>query len=227
MTHATDEKRATERVPLPSDGGRTAKLDDSSFSSEDLTTTLSRLQMPQNVEIKAVVRDLAGLEAIAATLADSGAGELLQQHDIFFPSARGRLKMRMVNGAGQLIYYERADEAGPKTSTFEIAPVADFGAMRTTLLAALGGALGEVKKRRMLYLVGQTRVHVDRVEGLGDYMELEVCLAEGQSEAAGMAIAHELKDKLGVAEADLMTGAYTDMLAAKAAAATAAAEGSS
>jgi predicted adenylyl cyclase CyaB len=183
--------------------------------------------MPQNVEIKAVVRDLAGLEAIAATLADSGAGELLQQHDIFFPSARGRLKMRMVNGAGQLIYYERADEAGPKTSTFEIAPVADFGAMRTTLLAALGGALGEVKKRRMLYLVGQTRVHVDRVEGLGDYMELEVCLAEGQSEAAGMAIAHELKDKLGVAEADLMTGAYTDMLAAKAAAATAAAEGSS
>jgi len=226
MTHAT--KRATERVPLPSDGGRTAKLDDSSFSrSEDLTTTLSRLQMPQNVEIKAVVRDLAGLEAIAATLADSGAGELLQQHDIFFPSARGRLKMRMVNGAGQLIYYERADEAGPKTSTFEIAPVADFGAMRTTLLAALGGALGEVKKRRMLYLVGQTRVHVDRVEGLGDYMELEVCLAEGQSEAAGMAIAHELKDKLGVAEADLMTGAYTDMLAAKAAAATAAAEGSS
>jgi len=220
--------------------------------------------MPQNVEIKAVVRDLAGLEAIAATLADSGAGELLQQHDIFFPSARGRLKMRMVNGAGQLIYYERADEAGPKTSTFEIAPVADFGAMRTTLLAALGGALGEVrkrrmrflvgadtralttsassffylpttppllvcpqvKKRRMLYLVGQTRVHVDRVEGLGDYMELEVCLAEGQSEAAGMAIAHELKDKLGVAEADLMTGAYTDMLAAKAKEAAAAAEGS-
>ena len=56
--------------------------------------------MPQNVEIKAVARDLAGLEAIAATLADSGAGELLQQHDIFFPSARGRLKMRMVNGAG-------------------------------------------------------------------------------------------------------------------------------
>ena len=177
--------------------------------------------MPQNVEIKAVVRDLAGLEARAAAAADTHAGELLQQHDIFLPSAKGRLKMRLVNGVGQLIYYERADEAGPKTSTFEIAPVADFDAMRTTLVAALGAPLGEVKKRRMLYLVGQTRVHVDQVEGLGDYMELEVCLKEGQSEEDGMKIAHTLKDTLGVADADLMTGAYTDMLAAKAAAAAA------
>ena len=177
--------------------------------------------MPCNVEIKARVRDLEDLER-RATEASGGSGELLQQHDVFFHSPRGRLKLRLVNGQAQLIYYERADEAGPKTSKFSIAPVADFDAMRETLGLALGfkGPCGEVKKRRRLFLVGQTRVHVDRVEGLGDYMELEVCMREEQPAEEGERIAHDLMRTLGVAEAELVTGAYTDMLAAVAGGAT-------
>ena len=187
--------------------------------------------MPQNVEIKARVRDLAALENAAAQVADggdggdgqdgggagrpAGMGEVLEQHDVFFASPRGRLKLRMVNDRAQLIYYERADEAGPKTSTFSIAPVGDFAAMRETLGLALE-TLGEVKKRRRLYLVGQTRVHVDSVEGLGDFMELEVCMRDGQSVDEAQGIARQLMVTLGIEEADLITGAYTDMLKAKA-----------
>ena len=45
-----------------------------------------------------------------------------------------------------------------------------------TLGKALG-VKGRVKKTRLLYMVGQTRVHVDEVEGLGNFMELEVSLS--------------------------------------------------
>lgn len=165
----------------------------------------------KNVEIKAQVRDLVALEIAAAKLSRSE-GELLYQHDAFLRSPKGRLKLRWVNGCGQLIYYERADEAGPKVSTFSIAPVADFDAMRETMAQGLG-QLGEVKKRRKLFIVGQTRVHVDQVEGLGDFVELEVCMREGQTVSEGEQIAHELMGNLGISESDLITGAYTDLLA--------------
>lgn len=77
------------------------------------------------------------------------------------------------------------------------------------------GVAGEVKKERWLFMVGQTRVHCDTVEGLGRYMELEVQLEEHQSEAEGEAIAADLRVKLGVAEDDLCVGAYMDMLRAQ------------
>jgi predicted adenylyl cyclase CyaB len=74
------------------------------------------------------------------------------------------------------------------------------------------GIRGIVKKTRYLYLVGQTRVHLDDVEDLGSFMELEVMLQEGQSEAEGQAIAEDLMERLGVARSDLLEGAYMDLL---------------
>jgi len=69
-----------------------------------------------------------------------------------------------------------------------------------------------VKKTRYLYLVGQTRVHLDDVEGLGQFMELEVVMREGQSDAEGQAIAEELMSRLRVERGDLIEGAYMDLL---------------
>ena len=61
-------------------------------------------------------------------------------------------------------------------------------------------------------MVGQTRVHCDQVEGLGDFLELEVTLSEGESEEKGVQIANELMEKLGVAKDDLISGAYMDLI---------------
>ncbi|XP_031671137.1 uncharacterized protein LOC109887153 isoform X3 [Oncorhynchus kisutch] len=81
-----------------------------------------------------------------------------------------------------------------------------------TVLADSLGVKGEVRKERRLFLVGQTRVHLDSVEGLGHYMELEVVLREDQRPEEGEAIARSLMKELGVGDDSLVTGAYVDLL---------------
>ncbi|HZT56537.1 MAG TPA: CYTH domain-containing protein, partial [Burkholderiaceae bacterium] len=60
--------------------------------------------------------------------------------------------------------------------------------------------------------VGRTRVHLDRVEGLGDFLELEVVLRDDESAADGVAEAHALLRRLRVDAAQLVSGAYVDLL---------------
>lgn len=60
--------------------------------------------------------------------------------------------------------------------------------------------------------MGQTRVHVDSVEGLGDFMELEVTLKEEETVEDGEKIAEKLMGELGVQKEDLISGAYHDLL---------------
>lgn len=71
-----------------------------------------------------------------------------------------------------------------------------------------------VVKTRVLYLVGQTRVHLDSVDGLGDFLELEVVLRPGQEVADGQAVAADLMERLGIRDVDLCSTAYADMLSA-------------
>lgn len=167
--------------------------------------------MARNVEIKARVADLEAVAARAQALADRGPFEL-EQDDTFFACPDGRLKLReLAPDQGQLIYYERADVAGPKVSHYFIAPTQDPAALRDTLGRALS-VIGRVRKRRRLYRVGQTRIHLDEVEGLGSFVELEVMLAETDDVAAGEEIAAHLMHRLGVPAQDLVEGAYLDLL---------------
>ena len=71
---------------------------------------------------------------------------------------------------------------------------------------------GVVRKTRYLYLAGQTRIHLDDVEGLGQFMELEVVLRPDQTDAEGQAIAEDLMARLGIRKEDLLEGAYMDLL---------------
>ena len=167
--------------------------------------------MARNVEIKARVADLAALEAAVARLADSGP-TVIAQDDTFFHCAHGRLKLReFADGSAELIAYERPDMAGPKVSTYLRAPVADPAGLRAVLTAACG-LRGRVRKRRTLYLVGATRVHLDAVEGLGTFLELEVVLRDDQTAPHGEALARELLAAWGIAESQLLAPAYIDML---------------
>jgi adenylate cyclase class IV len=61
-------------------------------------------------------------------------------------------------------------------------------------------------------MIGQTRVHLDDVHGLGQFMELEVVMRPDQSDAEGQAIAQDLMQKLGVQHGDLLEGAYLDLI---------------
>jgi len=167
--------------------------------------------MPSNIEIKARARDFESMRARAEHLSDVPV-EVIPQVDTFFAAPRGRLKLRELQGRpAQLIHYERADQGGPKRSRYNIFQTDDPEGLKTVLGGAYG-VRGVVRKTRYLYLAGQTRIHLDDVEGLGRFMELEVVMAEGQSEAEGEAIARDLMEKLGVLPSDLLEGAYMDML---------------
>ncbi|XP_059181983.1 uncharacterized protein LOC131960726 isoform X2 [Centropristis striata] len=167
--------------------------------------------MPSNVEIKARVSDPARFGEKAAELSQSE-GTIIRQHDTFFNCSQGRLKLRdFMNESGQLIFYERPDTDGPKLSRYSISPTNDPTSLKTVLSDALG-VKGQVRKERRLFLIGQTRVHLDTVEGLGDYMELEVVMRPEQTVEEGQKVAEELMEKLGVSKESLVTGAYMDLI---------------
>ncbi|MBI3298042.1 MAG: class IV adenylate cyclase [Elusimicrobia bacterium] len=165
--------------------------------------------MARNVEVKARVSDWPGLSARAREL--WGEPQLLRQRDAFFPCPDGRLKLRLQEpGPSYLIFYRRADEAGPKASDWLGADVADGDAARRLLAAAFGEA-AFVAKTRLLFMSGRTRVHLDDVDGLGRFLELEVVLRDGEDAASGEAEARTLLSRLGVAPGDLVRGAYADL----------------
>ena len=167
--------------------------------------------MATNIEIKARIRDREAVRAAAERLSD-GPCTLLLQEDTFFHTPKGRLKLRVLGrDHAQLIYYERADAAGPKRSEYFVSTTDDPAALKAVLTPCLG-IRGVVRKRRLLYWVGHTRVHLDEVEGLGSFLELEVMLGPGQSDEDGRKIAGELMARLGIEQSDLIEGAYMDLL---------------
>jgi len=166
----------------------------------------------QNVEIKAAVGDPAALRTRVQALAEGGP-VVLDQEDTFFHCPHGRLKLRRFAHAEQaeLIAYERPDASGPKPSQYVVTPTRDPDSLSRALSMTLG-IRGVVRKRRILFIVGQTRVHLDHVERLGDFVELEVVLSDKQDAQDGAAIARRLMAELGIAEGQLIQPAYIDLL---------------
>jgi len=100
-----------------------------------------------------------------------------EQVNTHFCPARGQLKLRERSlapdhAAAELIAYVRPDTPGARRSDYQILAVPDPAALRA-LLAELLGVHVRVAKRREILLVDNVRIHLDRVEGLGDFLELE------------------------------------------------------
>ena len=170
--------------------------------------------MPRNIEIKARIASVEALLPRARAVA-GGEPVILEQDDTFFKVPHGRLKLRQfADGTAELIHYHRPDSSHAKASDYVLVPVPDAAALRQALARACG-LLGRVQKRRWLLLAGPTRIHLDRVHGLGDFMELEVVMHDGQDDAEGAAIAEVLMHSLGLAGAPRLAGAYLDLLSAK------------
>ncbi|MFM1886259.1 MAG: hypothetical protein RL026_1416 [Pseudomonadota bacterium] len=168
--------------------------------------------MGRNVEIKARIASVDGLEPRVRALADQGPFDIAQD-DSFFAASQGRLKLReFADGRGELIAYDRVDATGPRVSSYQIAATPDPAALRAVLQQALG-LTGRVRKQRRLYLSGRTRLHLDRVEGLGDFLELEVVLVEGEPFEAGEREAEALLAALDIDPSQHLAVAYVDLLA--------------
>jgi adenylate cyclase class IV len=167
--------------------------------------------MRRNVEIKARIESVESLLPRVAAISDRGPFEI-DQDDTFFLCPNGRLKLRAFSSAeGELIFYHRADSAGPKESFYVLSPTSSPDSLRDLLSLACGQA-GRVRKHRTLFLAGRTRIHLDRVEGLGHFLELEVVLEDDEPALEGARVAEALLENLGIPRSQLVEGAYLDLL---------------
>jgi predicted adenylyl cyclase CyaB len=167
--------------------------------------------MGRNVEIKARIESVEALLPRARAVADSGPTGILQD-DTFFHCPNGRLKLRAFSEAsGELIFYQRSAGTAPRECFYVISKTVSPNSLREALSLAYGQS-GRVRKHRTLFLVGKTRIHLDRVEELGDFLELEVVLSESETTESGVKVAHELLASLGISPQQLIEGAYIDLL---------------
>jgi homotetrameric cytidine deaminase len=161
-------------------------------------------ELRRNLEIKARDADPRRTLEAALALDAEDAGELTQR-DTYFGGARGRLKLReQTPGEPELIQYRRPDEQGPRASEFRVVPVAAADSLKQALDAALG-TLVVVDKRRRLLLWEGVRIHLDDVEGLGAFVELEAP-EDGDQEAK----VERLREALAIG--DPIPGSYSDLL---------------
>ncbi|MBI3911841.1 MAG: class IV adenylate cyclase [Armatimonadetes bacterium] len=167
-------------------------------------------RMPRNLEIKARCPDLDAAAAHALALGATPAG-VLRQVDTYFACRHGRLKLRETEGAdAELIAYQRPDRAAARASDYLAVPVPDAPALKTALANALG-IRAVVAKVRRLYLYRATRIHLDEVEELGRFLELETAV-EGQSDEEAAAELCAIQEALGIGTKDLLRGSYADLL---------------
>jgi len=166
----------------------------------------------ENIEIKSRLTDRAAVEQ---HLTDMGAQFIWRrrQLDVFFNVPTGYLKLRRVDGqSAELIAYVRAAGSQPRPSDYDIAP-AGYGAALERALSRSLGVRGVVSKERTLFQWHHTRVHLDEVDGLGSFLELEavareISLLEARREAE-KAIA-----LLGLDAADFLDRPYLELIEA-------------
>jgi len=177
----------------------------------------------RNVELKA--RDPHPERSLerARALGAEDRGEL-RQRDTYFAAPNGRLKLREQQpGGAELIAYDRSDAARARESRYRIVAVEDPAAVREALDAALGTVVVVDKRRHLLEWQG-VRIHLDEVEGLGAFVELEG-VADSASDLRREAdLVARLREVLEIADDAIEAAGYADLLRAGANGARPAAE---
>jgi predicted adenylyl cyclase CyaB len=165
----------------------------------------------RNIEIKASLRSLDEARAVAEGLATDRMGVLVQT-DTYFRCSTGRLKLREIEGLGaELIAYARPDQAGPKGSDYHLVKVQDPLALKQALTAALG-VRAVVCKQREVFLHDNVRIHLDKVDGLGEFLEFEAVLDAVHSDSAGQQQIEKLLEAFAIAASDLIDRSYVDLI---------------
>lgn len=132
------------------------------------------------------------------------------QEDTYYQIPEGRLKLREGNIEKNLIYYNRPDQAGAKHSKIRL--VSANEGLKEVLMAALP-VLVVVKKARKIFFIDHVKFHIDHLENLGDFVEIEVIDTTGTLGVEKMtAQLHHYQIALGIQASDLLTHSYSDML---------------
>ncbi len=165
----------------------------------------------RNIEVKLPVADPNALQQSIEQLAD-GPAETLHQTDTYFDvGPNAYLKMREENGRSTLVAYRRSRAAELRPSDIKLSVVENGPDLIETLAKAAPVIITVIKKRR-LYFQGQTRIHLDEVESLGWFLELEVVLQSDQSDQDGLDIARQLLTDLKMDQVSPCSDSYRDLL---------------
>jgi adenylate cyclase class IV len=166
----------------------------------------------KNLEVKAVTGDLARLRRVLRALGARHEPRPLDQVDSYFAVPNGRLKVRQRKGerTAELLFYLRPDARAARRSEYQKLPVSDVAGLLRLLRAMFTPGV-TVRKRRDLWLYGDARVHLDRVVGLGTFVEIEVPFT--RSIAPARAVMRTLIDRLGITPGDVLDCSYADLLA--------------
>ena len=167
-----------------------------------------------NVEIKAWC---AGHEPIRLALRNREAEFIGKDHqvDTYFKAGSGRLKLREGTIENNLIWYQREDKSGPRISHCMLYQT-EAGSVLKEMLKRAMGVMVVVDKEREIYFIGNIKVHLDRVSGLGTFLEIEAQSKAGDlSEEILYAQCSRLMDEFGIAAGDLVSESYSDLILAQ------------
>ena len=168
----------------------------------------------RNVEIKARLSNLQRARDVAVELG-AEFSETLHQRDVYFKVRKGRLKLRYLRPAyGELIYYHRSNQKNPRPSDFQICPALSPDELEQILTDALGVWI-IVTKVRELYLLNNVRIHLDAVEELGEFIELEAVMDDTHTVEQEKERVKDLMQKFGIINEDLLSVSYSDLLSEK------------
>jgi predicted adenylyl cyclase CyaB len=169
--------------------------------------------MPQNIELKVRVHSLSAMKKIADKI---GARYIatVRQKDTYYAVPDGTLKLREAAGkTPELIYYRCTEFKGGRSSEYLIAPLANSKQMHSLLSAILGERTMVVQKERTLYLYENVRIHLDRVNDLGTFLEFEAMLLHGKQQAR--ILLDRLRAEFGIQLSDILAVSYSDLLQEK------------
>jgi predicted adenylyl cyclase CyaB len=168
-------------------------------------------RMPRNIEIKARVADLEPLRAVVQAL---GARPLAteEQTDRYYElDGARRVKLRTIaGGRAEMIHYRRPEDEGVRASDYEVTSVRDDQA--GACLVPKGEPLVVVRKRREIWLLDNVRVHLDTVEGLGRFLELEAVVDAEHDDAVCRGQVDRILAALEVSPGQLVRASYSDLL---------------
>jgi predicted adenylyl cyclase CyaB len=165
--------------------------------------------MRTNLELKVSYPSLDEAASVARALGARREG-VLHQRDTYFLAGAQRLKLREIRGGrSELIYYERSDSNSSRYSRYSVVGVKNRTAVKR-LFSSLFGVRVVVTKRRLLYIHKNARIHIDSVQGLGNYLEFEVLVTQGKRQTRTLMIF--LQKQFGIKENSVIGGSYSDLL---------------